>query len=137
MSDLLRDLHFAVRLFKKNPIFAAGVVLLLALGIGVSTAVFSVVDVFQLRRLPVRNPEQLVRLVTIEPNNFTLFNFPFELCQEVGTKATSLSDVICQDDEDVALKDGSSSEYVKVGLVSLNFFTALGVQAIQGRVFTL
>src|SRR5258706_7148208 len=129
MRVLLQDLQFAARLFRKNPLFAAGVVLLLTLGIGVSSAVFSVVDAFQLRRLPVRNPEELVRLAIVEPNNFTYWKFPFELCHGVESKAASLSDVVCQDEEDVTLDDGSSSEYVQVGLVSLNFFTALGVQA--------
>src|SRR5258707_978958 len=124
MGALLQDLQFAARLFRKNPLFAVGVALLLTLGIGVSSAGFSVVDAFQLRRLPVRHPEELVRLATVEPNHSTQWKFPYELCQGLRTNAKSLLDVICQDEQDVALSDGASSEYVRVGLVSFNFFTA-------------
>ncbi len=85
MRILLQDLRFAARHFRKNPLFAIGVVMLLTLGIGASAAVFTVVDAFQLRRLPVRNPEQLVRLAIVEPNNFTYWKLPFELCDAIGS----------------------------------------------------
>src|SRR3954466_8309797 len=57
---MLSDLRFALRQLGKSPGFAATAILSLALGIGANTAVFSLVNDFLLRSLPVRNPEELV-----------------------------------------------------------------------------
>src|SRR5215470_138261 len=62
MGDFLDDLRFAVRLLGKTPLFAAVVVLMLALGIGANTAIFSLVDAVMLRSLPVRDSQELVLL---------------------------------------------------------------------------
>src|SRR6266540_1735200 len=60
MQTLLQDLHYAVRILKKNLGFTAAVTLTFALGIGCTTAVFTFVDALLLRKLPARSPEQLV-----------------------------------------------------------------------------
>ena len=57
-----RDLLWAVRWLRHNPLFTAAVILILALGIGVNTAVFSVVDAVLIRPLPYASPARLVRL---------------------------------------------------------------------------
>jgi len=57
-----RDLWFSFRTLRRSPIFAAVAILSLALGIGANTAIFSLVDQVILRRLPVRDPRQLVVL---------------------------------------------------------------------------
>src|SRR5882672_5472421 len=59
----LNDLRFAARQLYKNPAYAVAVIFTLALGIGVNTAVFSMVDGFMLRRLPYPEPERLAALV--------------------------------------------------------------------------
>jgi hypothetical protein len=56
LDTLRRDVLFATRLLRKSPIFAAAVVLTLALGVGVNTVVFSVVNALIMRPLPVRDP---------------------------------------------------------------------------------
>ena len=66
-----RDLRWAVRWLGRNPLFTAAIVVILALGIGVNTAVFSVVDAVLIRPLPYKSPARLVRIeetTTKRPN---------------------------------------------------------------------
>ncbi len=62
LEDFRRDIAYGVRQFVKNPGFTAILVLTLALGIGANSAIFSVVNTFLLKSLPVSHPEQLVKI---------------------------------------------------------------------------
>src|SRR5579859_7344711 len=62
MGNLPHDLRFAMRSFRKSPVFVAVAILSLALGIGANTAIFTLVDQLLLRLLPVKDPQQLVLL---------------------------------------------------------------------------
>jgi hypothetical protein len=62
LESIVQDLRFAIRQLRKNPVFTTTVVLTLALGIGVNTAIFSLVDQVLLRTLLVPRPEELVYL---------------------------------------------------------------------------
>src|SRR5690242_440603 len=64
----LMDLRFGLRLLAKTPGFTAVAILSLALGIGANTAIFTLIDAVMLRMLPVKNPQQLVRLNLTEPS---------------------------------------------------------------------
>ncbi len=69
LEDLRRDLVYAARTFRRSPGFAAIAVLTLALGIGATTAIYSVVDAILLRPLPFANSDRLVRVVENEVAN--------------------------------------------------------------------
>src|SRR5271169_3766447 len=68
MESLLRELRYGVRTLTKSPGFTVMAVLTLALGIGASTAIFSVVDAVLLRALPYPNPEKIMRVWEQSPN---------------------------------------------------------------------
>jgi hypothetical protein len=61
------DLRVAARSLAKTPVFTAGIIFLLVFSVAASTTIFSLVNVLLLRPLPVRDPDRLVRLVTIRP----------------------------------------------------------------------
>jgi predicted permease len=137
---LLRDLRFGIRLLAKNPVFAAVAALLLAVGIGANTLIFSVVNALLLRPLPVSHPENLVRLVEVHPTGFVTWELPYDFCDAAAARDADFSEVLCQGQTDVAFNlasnAGTSTERVRVHLVSPNFFSSLGVHAYLGRVLT-
>ncbi len=74
LEDLWQDVRYALRALRKNPGFTAVVVVTLALGIGASTAVFSVVDPLLFRRLPYPKDDQLVSVGYLGPVDNNEFN---------------------------------------------------------------
>src|SRR5437868_2966780 len=71
LGALWQDLRYAARLFRTNPVFTAEAIISLALGIGANTAIFQMLDAVRLRLLPVRDPQQLVRIKIPEPHGRT------------------------------------------------------------------
>src|SRR5213594_1376151 len=86
IQDFAQDLHFSLRVLRKSPGFTAVVILTLALGIGATTAIFTLIDAVMLKSLPVPNPAQLYRLGdnnnccvmvgTQNSGSFVLYSYP-------------------------------------------------------------
>jgi len=131
LEEIGRDLRFAFRMCARNPVFSAIVILTLALGIGANTAIFSLIDSLMLRRLPVKDPRELVLLSTQ---------------QGVGTWSYPVWDQIRRRQlfEDVAawsrtrfdLASRGETQFVDGLWASGSFFETLGVPALIGRTFS-
>ena len=136
MTEFWRDVKFGARLLSRSSVFTLTAIMLLAIGISANTLIFSVVDAILLRTLPVPHPEQLVRLIEVHSTGFVNWTFPYDVCDALAARDASLSEVICQGEIDAAFSDGSTSERLRVNLISANFFPSLGVRAYFGRLLT-
>ena len=128
----MNDLRYALRILARNPGFTLAVAALLSLGIGANTALFSALDALLLRPLPVRHPEQLIRMVQIVPRIGVTSGFPHEYYENLK-HSSSFSAVLGQAEWPVAMDDPQPAEEVRVHVVTPEFFDVLGVPALYGR----
>ncbi|HTV53964.1 MAG TPA: ABC transporter permease, partial [Terriglobia bacterium] len=142
IEDLLKDLAFGLRQLRRNPGFMTVAVVTLGLGIGVNTAIFSVINAVMLRMLPVQSPEQLVQIGfqgrhSGETFVGESFSYPmFKKLRQYNHPFTGIAAFDSWDPLDAHPADsGSISEPIKGQLVSANFFSLLGVNAVIGRTF--
>ena len=132
--DLWLDVRHAARVFRKQPAFAAAAVLTLALGIGATTAIFSVVYGVLLKPLPFQEPERLVSLQQIAPHGagtnhgrgtYLTYRENQQVFEGIGA----------WDPTDVSITGGGNPERVQGLLVSASTLPLLRVQPILGRAF--
>jgi putative ABC transport system permease protein len=139
MSTILQDLRYAMRTLRRSPGFALVAVLTLALGIGLNTAIFSVVNGVLLRPLPFEQPEQLVRLHHVHPEEAAEggpFSPPdFEDLQSGAKGFESLAAYLFEPgDAAMNLTGEGEPTQVQAAHVSREFFPLLGTSAARGRV---
>ncbi|MEA3006716.1 MAG: hypothetical protein QOI94_1985 [Acidobacteriaceae bacterium] len=128
------DLRFALRQLRRSPGFAVTAVLVLALGIGASTAIFGFVDAVLIQPLPYANPNQLVSVdesETLIPRS----NLSREDYDDWKRLNSSLSSLDVYGGTGFLLRTGSLSEPIPAARVSDGFFRTLGVTPILGRDF--
>jgi hypothetical protein len=142
LETLWQDIRYGVRMLRKNPGFTSIAVLTVALGIGANTAIFTVINTLLLRSLPVKNPEELVQVVTSSgsPQLSSAFSYPLYRRLQDDTHTLSglfaASGVGLKDRLIVPSGDHTGPEFVRAQAVSGNFFSVLGVSAILGRAMT-
>jgi putative ABC transport system permease protein len=133
--DLWQDVRHAARVFSKQPAFAAAAVLTLALGIGATTAIFSVVYGVLLKPLPFHEPERLVSLQQIAPHGagenhgpgtYLTYRDNYQVFEGIGA----------WDPTAVSITGGGDPERVPGLLVSASILPLLRVQPILGRAFS-
>ncbi|HZS18942.1 MAG TPA: ABC transporter permease [Candidatus Udaeobacter sp.] len=137
----MNDLRFAVRQLFKNPGFALIAILVLALGIGANTAIFSVVNAVLLRPLPYPHSEQLVLLRErlLGPSGFESGSVSYMNYLDWQAGQKSFTDLALARTEGVSLSASevtSTPEAARAGRVTANFLSILQVPPLIGRDFT-
>jgi predicted permease len=139
LDTAMRDLRHALRLLSRSPAFTVVAVLSLALGIGANTAIFTLLDQAVLRRLPVKDPSELLMIWTTGPSlgsNQGSRASSYPMYQDFQQRASAFSHVFCRYYTPISISVGDQTDRVIGELVSGNYFQALGVGAALGRVFS-
>ena len=127
MDTLLKDLRYGLRSLLKRPAFTVVAVITLGLGIGVNTAIFSVINAVLLRPLPYTNPE---RLISFRANQ----SGPDLADVEAQSKTVSLFGGLAM--APLAYTGGAEPAQFQIGQVTGRFFEVFGVQPERGRYIT-
>ena len=135
MNSIIKDLRFAVRGLAKRRSFAVIVVIVLGLGIGSTTAIFSIVDALLLRSLPYPNADRLVLLREVNTKgNQVAFTQPN--LNDVATQSRSFEHLgTAAGSFPLAVTNGSTASRSRISYASNNFFSAMSVQPLIGRTF--
>jgi predicted permease len=137
LDHLTRDIRYAWRQMKSSPLSTATVILSLALGIGVNTAIFSLADQALWRALPVHHPEELVQLDWngrfIGGGNGWGSLLPYLFYRDLRAGNDVFVDMFARSPADVSVSAGEVSEAVTVDIVTGSYFSTLGVRAALGR----
>ncbi len=136
IENARQDLRYAIRRLRKNPGLALFTILVMALGIGANTAVFSVVNAVLLKPLAYRDAGRIVALTANWNGNADLKEVALPDFRDWHNQSTAFSSMAYYRSADAAVKAGSSAEYVHVARVSQQFFQVLAVAPVIGRLFS-
>ncbi|MGB7135627.1 MAG: ABC transporter permease, partial [Acidobacteriaceae bacterium] len=141
---MLADLKYAWRQLRKSPGFAVTAVVTLALGIGATTAIFTMFDQVLLRVLPVEKPQELVRfwwhgnfrgnISSFGGDGWDYFSYP--MYKDLRDKNQVFSGVLAADRTSVGMAWHRQAKDVQAELVSGNYFQVLGLKPAVGQLFT-
>lgn len=136
MISLINDIKYAFRQLRKNPGFSVTVVIVLALAIGGTTAMFTLVNAMLLRPLPVRNPDQLVRLYAKENKpggGYRSFSYPnmvdIRQANDTFSHVTGFTITL------LGIREEDVTRRTMAAMIPANYFDTFGVSMTAGRAF--
>jgi predicted permease len=135
MQSFWQDLRYAFRALRTSPWFAALAVVTLSLGIAANTSIFSIINGFILRPLPVPAAEQLAVLSLQQTGDHALQKFSYPDYVELRDQSASFTDIIAYRLTLAGLSADNRGDHCIVTRVSGNYFAVLGVQPALGRLF--
>jgi predicted permease len=130
------DLRFAGRMLRKSPVFTIVVVLVIALGSGAVTTMFSALNALLLRPIPgVGNPDRLVEIQPVRPDGQILQQGSYLTYQSLRDRSQTLDAVAAWGRVSLTIAAGGEGASIGGNMVSGNFFESLGVRPALGRFF--
>lgn len=136
-ESFVQDIRFSLRSLIKSPGFSVVAILILAIGVGANTAMFSLVDAMLLRGLPYAEPDRLVLLIgnveratAVERRGNSVPDH-----RDWRAKATHFSDMAAYSTLSMTLSGTDEAERIPIEAVSASYFSLLGVSAPYGRTF--
>jgi putative ABC transport system permease protein len=140
MRNWFADLHFGLRSLRRNAGFALGAILVLALGIGANTAIFSIVNAVLLRPLPYDHPSSLVMLFHVPPAKsfpgISLFALSPANFLDWQAQSTSFETMAIVGGNQLTLGGKDQPEVLNAAKVAPEFFSTLRVSPLLGRSFS-
>ena len=134
---MMQDLKFSVRQLFKAPGFTIAAVIVLALGIGANTAVFSLVHTMFFAPPPYAKPQEVAQIFSQDkknPKTYRGFSYPTYL--DIRAQNTVFADVMACNLAMIGLGQKGDTRRTFGGIVSSNYFSVLGVPLVRGRTFT-
>src|SRR6516165_10434336 len=136
MDSVLRDLRYALRQLRKSPGFTIVAMVILALGIGANTSIYTLLDQVLLRSLPVQDPDRLVQLQSVGSDSGHVHSeggddhlyFSYPMYRDLRDKQTVFDGMLARIPVQVGLQYHDESKLASAELVSGNYFQVLGVQ---------
>lgn len=136
-EDMLQDLRVGFRVLRAQPSFTFVAVAALALGIGATTLIFSVVNAVLLRPLPFQGAERVIRIGEAhDGTEITTANVSYANFLDLGEQTQTLDSIAASRFWFATLTDNGEPEQVSGTMVSANYFATLGVTPMRGRAFT-
>ena len=139
MRDLLSDLRFSLRILRRNPGFSAAAAIVLALGIGANTAIFSVVNAVLLRPLPFDDPSRIMQVWHVPPAKsfpgLTMFSVSPANYLDWRSQSSSFEHMAAYGFRSFNVGGKERPEAIQAAAVAPDFFPLLRVQPLLGRTF--
>ena len=134
IDSVLQDSRYALRMLRRNPSFTVAAVLMMALGVGANTAIFSVVSAALIRPLPYQQPERLVSVSDVVQG---MKNWPSTYLNYLDWKRQNrvFESLAAYQGDSFNIDHGVGVEHVRAWNVSADFFRTLGVRPVLGRDF--
>ena len=135
MDALWNDVTFGWRLLRRSPLFAIVAITALAVSIGINAGFYTLIDALMWQPTPVRDPARLVRLFNVNAQGRTGIMFSYPDVLALRARSTTPQDIVGYDAEPVALRGPLEERAIaaSAGLVTGNYFLALGGPAARGR----
>jgi hypothetical protein len=135
MDTRFQNLRYAFRQVGRNPGFSLVVAVTIALGVGATTAIFSLVDSLMLRPLPVAEPGRLVGMVEVRENGDRPYTFSYGRVQEFREGAGDVVRIGAHGAFELAMQGPDEARILLGGFVTGDFYDILGLTPAHGRFF--
>jgi len=140
MRNLFSDARFSFRTLRRNPAFSAAAIVVLALGIGANTAIFSVVNAVLLRPLPFDDPSRILQVWHVPPAKsfpgMTMFSVSPANYLDWRSQSSSFEQMAAYGFRALTVGGKEHPEAIQAGAVASDFFPLLRVRPLLGRTFT-